>query len=238
MRGVYLVGGYPNLEMFDQSLKLVIESGKVDFIEIGIPFSDPVADGEVIREASYEVIESGVGLEEIVEIISRYRDKALGSGIKIYMMTYANILYGYGISKFCESFDKVIDGVIVPDIPNRMSKIFKEFGFSIDIIPFITPNSRVEELQSLKDYPSDFIYAISVNGTTGGGKQFNLSMIENVIESYREISDKKVVVGFGVKSRSDVGKIFTSGCGVVIGSEIVKRQKDLQQLEQFIFSVY
>ena len=227
MIGLYMVGGYPNLVTFKNVYKY-LQSLNIDFLEIGIPFNDPVADGPVIAEASYKVIGSGITYREIMDVICAEKIKPT------YIMTYANIIYNAGMKNFSNSFKKYLDGVILADVPNRMHNFFYNEGFDIDIIPFATPLMRANDLAYMKNLRGNFIYFISTTGVTGSNIA-GLDYLKEKVEMLKStILDRKICVGFGIKTKRDYRDALVLFDGVIIGTEIVKRQHSLTLLDTYL----
>ncbi|KAA0257089.1 tryptophan synthase subunit alpha [Deferribacter autotrophicus] len=231
MKGVYIVLNYPDKESFRRIYDYLINSNLIDFIEIGYPFNDPVADGAVIAEA-VEKVHDKVSYNDLKKILEISCNK------KKYVMTYANVIYSYGIKEFSRDFTPFLDGLIIADLPNRMHTFFKERDFRIKITPFVTPASRLEDIESLKGSDADFIYYVGVKGTTGTFTDGNKSLNEEKVKLIKEVTGKKVVYGFGIRSRGDVERILKFADGVVIGTEIVKRQPNFEELKSFVEEVY
>ena len=227
MIGLYLVGGYPDLATFKRAYKF-LKTLDIDFLEVGIPFNDPVADGPVIAKAAYKVIESGLHYKDIMEVVCSEKTKPT------YIMTYANIIYRADLKEFSSKFKKYIDGVIVADLPNRMHDFFYDRSFELDIIPFATPLSRIEDLECIKNLRGDFIYFISTTGITGSQRK-GFQPLEEKVKSLRDIvGSKKICVGFGIKERSDIVEAKKLFDGVIIGTEIVKRQHNIILLDKYL----
>lgn len=228
MKGIFLVGGYPNFDTFESCFKAVEEKG-FDFIEVSIPFSEPVADGPVIAKAIHDSIENKVNTTKILESLKKLKSK-----IPIYIMTYANIFYAYNLKKFSEDFKEYISGVIVPDLPNRMHSYFYENGFDIPIIPFVTPESREEDLKELKNAKADFIYFIGIRGITGGQAQLDSPEIKENIKKLKSFSNKPVVMGFGIKNYEQASQALSVANGYVVGTGAVEKQQNLDEYKTFL----
>ncbi len=232
MKGIYIVGGYPHIDKFGECFKSVVKCG-YDFIEVGIPFNDPVADGPVIASAINETIENGISVHDIIESLIEFRDVP----IKKYIMTYSNIVYSYGIEKFSENLKSVIDGIIIADLPNRMRKLFYNEGFKIPIVPFATLETREKDIEIIMNSDSDFIYFVGIRGTTGAKADFTSAELIEKIKLLRKRTDKKIIIGFGVKTADDVKEAMDIGDGFVVGTEAVRRQKDIDEFESYIESL-
>lgn len=230
MKGAYILANFPDEKLFQLELEYLLNSN-IDFVEIGLPFNDPVADGPIIAKASDEIAEKGYDINEIANIIPK-------TNKKIYFMTYSNIIYRYGFGRFSDRFKSIINGVIVADLPNRGHNFFIENGFHLPIIPFATPESRIEDLQQLDKYTGEFVYFIGIRGITGGEVDFSSDAIKNKYYEIKRYTKKKVIVGFGVKTVKDVENLTTFADGFVIGTEIVKRQRDFEEFKKYVDEVY
>jgi tryptophan synthase alpha chain len=233
MKGIYIVGGYPDRETFFKCVQ-IIENNNFDFIEIGIPFSEPVADGPVIMSALNKVIASGVSVYDILEDIKKLQ----GTKLKVYVMTYSNIVYGYGIKKFSEDFGLLLKGIILADVPNRMHNFFYERGLEIPIIPFVTPESREQDIQLLKESRADFIYYIGIRGITGQDLKDNtFQEFQAQLAKIKKITDKPVIIGFGIKSSQEAKAALEQADGFVIGTAAVAVQDDLEKYSTFLKTI-
>lgn len=232
MKGIYLAGGYPDTGTFTRCFNEVAAGG-FDFIEVGIPFNDPIADGPVIAGAIHESLARGVTPERVMEAIEARRD----TGIKKYVMTYANIIHAYGIKRFSDRMAGLLDGVIIPDIPNRMARLFYESGFSVPIVPFATLETRESDMALLNESKSGIIYFIGVRGITGSRSDFTAPELIDKIRMIKKNTDKKVIIGFGIKTGSDARQACAIGDGYVVGTEAVLRQKEPEALKKYLRSL-
>jgi tryptophan synthase alpha chain len=220
MKGIYLVGGYPDRTGFRECCRIIAEKG-FDFIEVGIPFNDPIAEGPVIAGAIGEALASGVTTAEVMEDIA-----LLDPGIPVYAMTYANIIHSRGIRRFSAEMAPHLRGVIVPDLPNRMARRFREEGFSIPIVPFATLDTRESDIGTVNESESDFVYFVGLRGITGGESDFTSPELAEKTRVLRRGTDKKIIIGFGIKTPEDARQAASLGDGYVIGTEAVRRQGD------------
>ncbi|OHD67767.1 MAG: tryptophan synthase subunit alpha [Spirochaetes bacterium RBG_16_49_21] len=232
MRGIYLVGGYPDRETFNECVHSVIESG-FDFLEIGIPFNDPIADGPVIARAIHEALENGAAPDQVMDDILLLKN----TEIKKYVMTYANVVYSYGIKKFSGKMADYLDGVIIPDLPNRMSRLFYDNGFDIPVVPFATLETRLSDIDMINRSKSEIIYFVGVRGITGASGNLESSELLEKIRMLKDNTDKKVIIGFGIKTRDDAVRALRIGDGFVVGTEAVKRQKKPDELKSYLNSL-
>ncbi len=231
MRGIYILGGYPDLESFENIYKTATEFD-LDFIEVGLPFNDPVADGPVISKAVYDAVENKIKIDDILAVTKKYDVKH-----KL-IMTYANILFDYGFEKFSKNYSNLLSGAIIPDIPNKYSKRIQNENFDIPVVPFITPETRDEDLLSLKDTNAPFIYYVGIRGITGSKASYDTGQMKDHINQIKQITDTPVIIGFGIKTRADADKAMNIADGFVIGTEVVKRQKDLNDFKRYLKEIF
>jgi tryptophan synthase alpha chain len=229
MKGFYILGGYPDMKKFEEVFKYLAE--KADFVEVGLAYNDPVADGPVIAEAASKVVKSNIKIDDILKIVEAYKKS------KVYIMTYANIFYQYGLREFSQKYGKLINGVIVADLPNRMHGFFYDNGFDIPVIPFVTPESRDEDIEELKGSKADFIYFVGVRGVTGSNVNFLDDELVEKVKFVKKMTSEKVVFGFGIKTKNDTEKVMTYADGFVIGTEAVKRQTNINEFKKYIESI-
>jgi tryptophan synthase alpha chain len=232
MRGIYLVGNYPDRDTFVRCFDAVISAG-YEFAEIGVPFSEPVADGPVIASAVQEALDSGVKARDVLAGI---RELKKGSA-KLYVMTYANIIYNYGLEKFSADFKDLLDGVIIPDLPNDFHKFFYDKGFDVPVVPFVTPESRVEDIRKAAEGNAEFIYFIGIRGITGGSVDLSSPEITERVKQIKSITDKKIVMGFGIKTREDADKAMKTADGFVVGTAAVLLQKEPAKYAEYVKSL-
>lgn len=228
MRGFYIVGGYPDRDSFKKCLNSIAECG-FEFIEIGIPFSEPVADGPVIASAIHEAVVKGVDIAAIMADVREMKQKY--PAIKAIVMTYANIIHGYGEKKFSDDFKDILSGVIIPDLPTRMHYWMVEKGLLIPIVPFVTPVSRDEDIDVLKGTEAPFVYYISIMGVTGSDTKKTKN---DRPERAKAVTGKTVVTGFGIRTPEDAKNAIEATGGFIIGTEAVKRQKDFNEFVKYI----
>ncbi len=217
--GIYLLANYPSRETFIEAIK-VCDNEKVDFLEIGFPFSDPIADGDTLEKACYEALRR----YDFNDTISSFQEvKKLFKG-KIYIMTYANIVYSPGIECFTEKIGAV-SGIILADLPLReagpFENAFRKYG--INVISFLTPESRNEDIDNAVKNSHDFIYFVSKRGTTGG----EFALDEETREKIARVKAKggEVFLGFGIKYRKDVALAFENADGAIIGTKAITELK-------------
>jgi tryptophan synthase alpha chain len=232
MKGIYLTGGYPDSSTFRECCEAVASSG-FNFIEVGIPFNDPIADGPVIAAAIHESLGGGATPASVMKDIEGIQHLKL----KKYVMTYANVVYSYGIKRFSDRMAPLLDGVIIPDLSNRMTGLFYDSGFAIPIVPFATLESRESDIEAMNGSPSRIIYFVGVRGITGAQSDFTAPELIDTIGMIRRLTGKQIIIGFGVKSGADARQARAVGDGYVVGTEAVRRQKDPSALREYLGSL-
>ena len=222
----HVIVGYPTLQATEELVLTMVENG-VDFIELQIPFSDPVADGPTILKASQIALDNGVKVEDAFTLAHNLRKK--GVTIPLFFMTYANIVYRYGIQKFVEHSVAVgIDGFIVPDLPFNTEEGKKMFEYSrrhnIEMIPLYAPTMSDERYELLGGYVQNIIYAVSRTGVTGVKGTNSENDLIPYIEKIRKTIPKKarIALGFGIQTHEQIGVLQNIVDTVVIGSHIVR----------------
>ncbi len=218
--GIYLMCCYPDVDEFIEAVN-ILEGYGIDFLEVGFPFTDPVADGPVIEEAAFSVL-SRYSLDDCFGMFEKVR--VLYSG-KLYIMTYSNIVYRLGAKEFALRINGA-DGVILPDLPFDerwlFESEFREKG--IPLVRFVTPENSIEDINRIVHGAEGFIYFVSVRGTTGGVFDVNKDTLEKV--SYvRSIAGIDVILGFGIKTRDEMLRACRVADGVVVGTAAIESLK-------------
>lgn len=219
--GFYLMGNYPDRETF---IKSAVEGLKhFDFLEVGIPFSDPIADGETIADAAQVMIDRECGFAEISESIKEIR-RISPQGKDIYIMTYSNLIYNMEMPEF-NSFCKEqrIKGLILPDVPYCEKGFIRSLGLSedIDIINFMTPESNDASIIDTAKNADSFIYFISMRGITGGEFDPDMDTVRK-ISLAKENAAVPVVLGFGIKNRKSADTAMMIGDGFITGTAFIE----------------
>ncbi|MGE4357851.1 MAG: tryptophan synthase subunit alpha [Candidatus Omnitrophota bacterium] len=217
---VYIMAGDPDLKT-TYDLVLELEKKGVDIVELGIPFSDPVADGPVIQKAGLRALKNGINLSNVFDLVSKLRKK---TEIPVVLMSYFNIIFQRGIERFVgEARRNGVDGVIIPDlIPEEagdLLRIAREKDFST--IFLASPTSTPQRLRKIVKASSGFVYYVSLTGVTGMRKVLPPRLKEAVL-NIKAITSKPVCVGFGVSTPQQVKSVLEFSDGVVVGSAIVK----------------
>ena len=216
---VFLTAGYPEINSTEKLVLTAVESG-ADMIEIGIPFSDPQADGPIIQKASEKALSNGITLDIIFQQVHSIRKK---TNIPISLMGYYNPILKRGIDRFlADCVVNEIDGIILPDLPYDEGKEFcnkaKELGISpILLVAPNTSNKRIEEISNLSN---DLIYAVSILGITGNDLGSKKELIK-YLDRVKANSSCPFIVGFGIKTNDDVKWFNKYSNGAVVGSHIL-----------------
>ena len=223
--GIFITAGDPNTEVSQRILDKLPTSG-ADFIELGMPFSDPMADGPAIQASSLRALKNGMDLSKTLLMVKKFREK--DSNTPIILMGYFNPIFRFGVRKFIlESQKTGVDGFIIVDLPPEEDKEFYEplQESKMDLIRLITPTTNTKRLSLILEKSSGFIYYVSITGITGTKQAANTD-IKEAIEKINKLTDIPIAVGFGVKSKEQVSKISKFSNAVVVGSHIVKIIED------------
>ena len=221
----FTTGGDPDLNTSLEILKTIINNG-IDIIEIGMPFSDPMADGPTIQESSVRSLEKGTKINDIFEIVLNLRK--LNNKIPIILMGYYNSIFNLGIENFTSKCSETgVDGLIIVDLqPEEDSELYsKTKEKNIDLIRLITPTTDQKRLNTILNNASGFLYYVTVTGITGQNSA-NIEDLKKSINTIKSSTKLPIIAGFGIKNRKDVEQISTFTDGVVVGSSIVNIIKD------------
>jgi len=213
---LYFTAGFPS---FDKSIEVIKNAEKygADIIEIGVPFSDPIADGPIIQYTSYEALKNGMNLKKVFELCKLLKNEIQ---IPYLLMSYYNPIFKYGIEKFSMDCKKYgVSGVIVPDLPfeenGSLRKALKKFNLHlIQFITPFTPPSRVKKILTVSD---GFIYYITVAGITGPRDKFSPGLIQK-LSKLKKMTEKKIAAGFGFSNTRQIKGIKKYVDGVIVGS--------------------
>lgn len=217
----YLTAGLPSIDKTIDLIKAQDEAG-IDIIEIGVPFSDPVADGPVIQDASYRSIQNGTNLVKTFHAIEEARKN---SEVPIVFMMYYNTIFFYGLDKFVKKCAEVgVDGLIVPDLPFEEQKPLQDAlaaqGENTILIQLVAPVSK-DRIPMILENAKGFVYCVSQMGVTGGGANFHKD-IKEYLAKVKEISKVPVMMGFGIRSAADVLPLKDEIDGAIVGSAFIK----------------
>lgn len=197
----------------------LLENAGASAIEIGIPFSDPVADGPVIEQAGLRALAKGVSLKQILSVLT-----GIDSGIPLIVMSYFNPIYQIGLENFVAALAQTpVAGLIIPDLPKELDRMVKPYldGTDIALIPLVSLTTRIERQKFLVDQAEGFVYAVAVNGVTGKANAYR-SNLDAHLTSLSALTDLPVVTGFGVSSLADVERFNQFSNGVIVGTKIVR----------------
>ena len=221
----FTTGGDPDLNTSLEILKTIINNG-IDIIEIGMPFSDPMADGPTIQESSVRSLANGTKMNDIFELVINIRK--FNNEIPIILMGYYNSIFNLGIDNFtAKCAETGVDGLIIVDLqPEEDSELYtKSKEKDIDLIRLITPTTDQKRLVTILNNASGFLYYVTVTGITGQNSA-NIEDLKKSINTIRSSTKLPIVAGFGIKNRNDVEQISSFTEGVVVGSSIVNIIKD------------
>ena len=240
--GVFLTAGYPSLEYSKDIFKKILDA-KVDFIEIGLPFSDPMADGPLIQHSSQIAIEQNTSVEECFKLVKEIRK--INNDIPIILMGYYNPIHYYGNLKFIKkAVLSGIDGLIIVDLPMEEDEEFYNLSYknNLPLIRLVTPTTDKERLKKILKNAHGFVYYVSVTGITGT-KSASVNDVKNKIKVIKKITNLPVIAGFGIKNSVDAKKMSSISDGIVIGSslvnkieEVYKKKNGLNEIFKFLKS--
>lgn len=218
----FLTAGYPDLQA-TQELVLAFEKTGVDIIELGVPFSDPIADGPVIQAASFESLKRGATLKKALALVKRLR---LKTQVPLAAMTYLNPVLSYGLSRFVKDAVRCgLDAVIIPDLPVEEESAFVREAnqAGLRVVSFIAPTTSWKRARMIAQKAKGFIYFVSLTGVTGAKKELPQGL-ELQLRQVKKIAKKiPVCAGFGVSTPSQVRQVSAWCDGVIVGSAIVKK---------------
>jgi tryptophan synthase alpha chain len=215
----FLTAGDPSLNLTEEFI-LELAAGGADLIEIGIPFSDPVADGPTIARANIRALELGVNVSDVFEVVRKVRAK---SDVPLVILSYLNPVYFYGYERFfADGKAAGIDGIIIPDLPFEESREVTDVAekHGVDLITFVTPTSE-GRIEMLAKESKGFIYFVSSLGVTGIREEIETNL-KPAIDEIRRFTDTPVAVGFGISRPEQAREIAETADGVIIGSAIVE----------------
>lgn len=231
----YVMAGDPTLAETEQ-LVLELERAGADIIELGVPFSDPIADGPVIQQAAERALRSGTSLRKIIPMVKQLRTK---TQIPLVLMAYYNNIHAFGPERFCrEAVAAGVDGLIVPDMPPDEAGPLKgpAAASGLQLIFLLAPTSTAERRMFVARQSQGFVYYVSLTGITGA-KLNNVAEVGRNVEKIRKVSKTPVAVGFGVATPEDAANVSAVADGVIVGSAIVKRIAAHQQQPGMVMQV-
>ncbi|KAB8332090.1 tryptophan synthase subunit alpha [Scytonema tolypothrichoides VB-61278] len=234
----FITAGDPDLETTKEALRILDRNG-ADFIELGVPYSDPLADGPVIQAAATRALHKGTKLEHVLEMVA---DVSPNLQAPIILFTYYNPILNLGIKSFLAQLANVgVRGLVVPDLPLEEAEELINTGteFGIEVILLVAPTSSQERIEAIAKYSQGFIYLVSVTGVTGVRSQLQ-DRVKILLTQMRKITDKPIAVGFGISGAEQARQVMDWGAdGVIVGSAFVQRlangssPEGLQAIEEF-----
>jgi tryptophan synthase alpha chain len=240
---VYCTAGYPFFDSTIEVLKSLKNTG-ADIIEIGMPYSDPLADGPVIQASGAIALQNGMTISKMFEQLKDFRNAPLGNGSKnspsgdggipVILMGYLNPLLQYGFEKFCaKAYEVGIDGLIIPDLPvYEFEYEYKSLveKYNLDFIFLVTPETSEERIKKLDSLSSGFLYAVSSSSLTGSDKDF--LQVETYLQRLQAMKlNNPVLVGFGIKDKGTFNLACKYANGAIIGSAYIKALEGTQDIE-------
>ena len=217
----YVMAGDPSLQDTEQ-LVVELEQAGADIIELGVPFSDPIADGPVIQQAAERALRSGTSLRTILPMVTRLRAR---TQIPLVLMVYYNNVHAFGPERFChEAAQAGIDGLIIPDMPPDEASPLKEpaAAVGLQLIFLLAPTSTAERRTFVARQSQGFVYYVSLTGITGA-KLLSMADVSKNVEKIRKVTHVPVAVGFGVATPEDAANVAAIADGVIVGSAIVRQ---------------
>ena len=224
----YVTVGYPSIEA---TLKVVprLASSGADIVELGIPFSDPLADGITIQKASFHALQNGVTPETCLEVARQLREK---TAVPLVFMTYYNPVFSYGLIEFvAESARSGIDGLVIPDLPPEegaeLEAITQAAG--LDLIYLLAPNSSEERIRLVAERSGGFIYLVSVTGVTGAREGLPAGLAAFVAR-VKKVASQPLCVGFGISRPEQARRIAGLADGIIVGSRLIQLMEEDESL--------
>ena len=220
---IYFTAGYPEPDSTIAVIK-ALQSAGADLIELGIPYSDPLADGLTIQESSSLALANGMCIERLFEQLGDFRSEVW---LPVLLMGYLNPIMQYGVNNFCAKCTEVgIDGLIIPDLPLEMyedqyQKLFETYG--LDFVFLIAPETSEERIRKIDEHTTGFIYMVSSSSTTGKTQELS----ESQIEYFKRIRDMNLknprLIGFGISDKKSFDKVTEYADGAIVGSAFIKQ---------------
>jgi tryptophan synthase alpha chain len=216
----YVTVGYPSIEDTLKVVPLLASSG-CDIVELGIPFSDPLADGVTIQKASFHALKNGITPKLCLEVAEQISQKV---NIPLVFMTYFNPIFSYGLEGFCSACARSgIGGLIIPDLPpdegSELETITQRY--SLDLIYLLAPTSAEERIKLVADRARGFIYLVSVTGVTGARDSFPPEL-DAFVARVRKVAKQPLCVGFGISTPEQARQVARIADGVIVGSRIIQ----------------
>lgn len=224
----YTTGGYPNVKDCRQVLEAFIAGG-ADIVELGVPFSDPLADGPVVQASTQQALDQGVTPDDVLQLASEF-----SSRIPVVLMVYYNCVYAYGVDRFVETASAAgVDGLIVPDLPVDEGEEFIAAcrAHGVDAILLVAPTSPDERIELIAASASGFIYCVSVTGVTGARTSLS-EQLPDFLKRVQARTDVPLAVGFGVSTSKHAAEVAEYADGVIIGSRLISMVDKATDVEE------
>ena len=231
----YVTVGYPSLEATLKVVPLLADSG-ADIVELGIPFSDPLADGATIQKASFRALQNGVTPKLCLEVAKQLSHKV---DIPLVFMTYFNPVFNYGLEEFCRACaSSGVSGLIIPDLPPEEGSELEAITQrqNLDLIYLLAPTSTEQRIRLVAERSRGFIYLVSVTGVTGIRENLPPGL-ETFVTRVRKVANQPLCVGFGISTPEQAGQVARIADGVIVGSRIIQLMEaddDLLSVASFI----
>jgi len=215
----FVTGGDPNIERTKEFVREMIRAG-ADLVEIGIPFSDPIAEGPVIQEANIRALNAGTTIEELFTLVQELRKE---TSIPLVFLTYLNPVFHYGYNAFFKRCGVCgLDGIIIPDLPFEEQAEVREASsqYGVDLISLIAPTSE-ERIKEIAQNATGFLYLVSSMGVTGIRSEITFDLA-SIVAAVRSVSSIPTAIGFGIHTPAQAAQMARIADGVIVGSAIVK----------------
>ena len=231
----YVTVGYPTIEATLKVIPILADCG-CDIVELGIPFSDPLADGTTIQKASFHALKNGVNPRTCLDVAHQLRKKI---ATPLIFMTYFNPVLSYGVEKFCQSCaNSGIDGLIIPDLPpdegSELEMTTQKHG--LDLIYLLTPASTEERIKLVAQKSRGFIYLVSLTGVTGTRNNLPANL-EPFVARVRKFATQPLCIGFGISTPEQVRQVARLADGVIVGSRLIQlleAEGDFKSVSDFV----
>ncbi len=214
----YVMTGYPSIEATLKVVPLLAKSG-CDIVELGIPFSDPLADGVTIQKASFGALQNGVTPQLCLEVARK-----LSKSVPLVFMTYFNPVFSYGLEKFCgDCASAGVDGLIIPDLPPEEGAELEAITRrkAIDLVYLLAPTSPEERIRLVAERSRGFIYLVSVTGVTGARHKLPANL-DSFVTRVRKVATQPLCVGFGISTAEQARQVARVADGVIVGSRLIQ----------------
>ncbi len=235
----FLTAGYPDWDRFDAAVRVFAEAG-ADVLELGVPFSDPLADGPTIQASSQRALEAGVSVEEILR---RIEERGAAWGIPVVLMTYANPVLAFGVERFADRARAAgVSGVLVSDVPpEELPELWEAWRTRhLETVVLVAPTTEPARIPVLAAAATGYVYCLTRTGVTGSGGTFS-SGLGATVAALRSHTNLPIVAGFGIRSPGDVAAVAPAVDGVIVGARIIEilggSADPLPELRAFIGSL-